>query len=245
MNHHNGQTAAGAPAMEYMGMVLNITLVAEGINAALTKEFAYMASHWASTRAILVWQGIPNIKIGRIAGLGTKRVQKVTFSDDVKVRLAAMPAETHKHVVALAAANKLARTRLVRFFGDVSTLVAVKSTVSEIVKDPARYYIGALYLTGQERAAFSDSDAGNVLGRLGCFVRALLGKSTLAKSSHFEAGKLASYDDYSPDWANLCNQFALAKIGVGNIEAAMKEMEAALSAKGQQELIATLTGNFN
>ena len=91
-----------------------------------------------------------------------------------------MPAGTHRLAVTYDAAEMLLgrkSTVCVRRVFEFTFLVPKRQ---EILADPAKYHIGAYYLTGNPRADYNDLDHSAVMGCLGSYICVFMSTSTLA-----------------------------------------------------------------
>lgn len=121
-----------------------------------------------------------------------------------------MPAGTHRLTIAYEAAKRLVRSIYVAYCPGIEDFGVLPQLRNSVLAAPARYLIGASYLTGEPRADYFDTDNNALLGRLGTFITTLYKQSTLAKSPHLTAARIESYDDYDADF----------KASLGRIQAA-------------------------
>lgn len=121
-----------------------------------------------------------------------------------------MPAGTHRLTIAYESAKRLVRSVYISYCPGIEDFAVLPALRNSVLAAPAKYHIGASYLTGEARADYSDRDNNALLGRLGTFITTLYKQSTLAKSPHLTAAKIESYDDYDADF----------KASLGRIQAA-------------------------
>ena len=124
----------------------------------------------------------------------------VKLSNDCILRFKSMPAGTHWLAVAYEAAKRLLGSKLAVYVPQVCEFTSLVPKHQEILADPAKYHIGAYYLTGNLRADYNDLDHSAVMGCLGSYIRVFMSASTLANSPHFTQEKIESYPDYNADW---------------------------------------------
>ncbi|XP_077264311.1 uncharacterized protein LOC143898601 [Temnothorax americanus] len=176
MNHHTGQGAVAG----YVKKVLEVFYrdrVSEQVVSA-----AHSLGHFASTLKVLNTAGIKQIR--RATPVIQQEGANLTLSQDAKLRFASMPAGTHRCGIAYEAAKRLVRSVYARFCPSVAEFATIPTSKHAIMQQPARYHIGASYLTGLPRMDYTDTDMESYLGRLGTFINTLYKKSTIAKSPH-------------------------------------------------------------
>jgi hypothetical protein len=224
-NHHTGQGKMVGYAAKYAA-----NSFAEYDNYQDEfREFMHTIGHWASTKQVLNLLGIRGIQDPR-ADHGDV---DVAVSEDVTIRISTSPAGTHKHAVALAGIRRLLNHPVGQFVNIGTDAIVIARACARIKRNPASYHIGAKYLTGGNRADFNDADAGIVLGRVGTFLSAFFGKTSLASSPHIKKGETTvykEYEDFSADFERIC---AAYKDMMSKADAVMaKKMESLTTAGG-------------
>lgn len=215
MNHHVGQGEVAG----YVKKVLGIYF--PGVIPSAAVEMAHTVGHWCSTLAILGLAGVEGIR--NTTPLQYKDTLTITLSDDAKLRFASFPAGTHRLVVAFESAKRLVKSPLAAFCPSVTEFAAIPITRNAVMEDLASHHIGASYLTGSARAAYSDTQNEMYLGRLGTYMRNMFPKATLTASPHLTQMKVESYEDYSPEWNNTLLQYKL--LASQNASEAMKQIQ--------------------
>lgn len=232
MNHHVGQGEVAGYVKKVLGIYFPGAIPSSAV------EMAHTIGHWCSTITILNKAGVAGIKnptpLPYAGGID------IELSDDAKLRFQGFPAGTHRLVVAFEAAKRLVRSPLAAFcpaVADFSAIPPLRASVNEALSS---YHIGASYLTGVNRALYSDTQNDAYLGRLGTYMRAMFPKATLTASPHLTQVKVESYEDYSPEWHNTLTQYKL--LATQNASDAMRNIHAqALSAEDLQALKAGFT----
>ena len=196
MNHHTGQGDFSG----YAHKISKIFYAAEPNDEMMI--VAHQIGHWASTRMVLACGDVANILDSESVFIA-RAVLRLT--DDAKLRFRSLPAGTHKVSNAYVGARRLCTSVYVAVCPSAHELIQVCPLYRRIEAEPAKYHIGALFLTGEHRIAYDESSATGILGRVGTYIRNVLGRSTLARSPHFQEDKVQSYDDYSPEFVNAIN----------------------------------------
>jgi hypothetical protein len=201
-NHHVGQgEITGYPA-KVKAMWWSST------DNAVFRKAAHTTGHWASTRAILIRANIDGIKdVNSYANYTEKGV--VRLGDDAMRRFGMWAAGTHRVAVAYAALSRLVNHICVLLMPNTETLQYIVPTREAIAAAPASYHIGAMYLTGSAKLQYDEGQIEATLGRLGTFVTTVYKKSTLAKSPHFTAERISSYEDYDDEFLAKLNSFVI------------------------------------
>lgn len=83
----------------------------------------------------------------------------------------------------------------------------VPGRITLVRANPASYHIGALYLTGQPRVAYSDTENNTLLGRVLTFLRVMYASSTLTASPHCSRERMESYSDYNVEFFNALTSY--------------------------------------
>lgn len=201
MNHHTGQGKLAG----YAGKVLNIYF-GNNVPADIV-SMAHRAGHWCSTLHLLNEAGISSLR--RVVPQVPPASNTLVLSMDAMLRFTSLPAVTHRLAVAFEAAKRLLRTEVGRYCPDVLEFVNIPPKRHDVLRAPAKFHIGASYLTRADKADYNDQEMGGYLGRLGTFVCCMFPKSTLASSPHLEKPKVQSYEDYSPEWETLLTQYKI------------------------------------
>lgn len=207
MNHHVGQTTERNTALGYVNKVLQLKYSFPFPQNLV--RVTHMLGHYASTRYILQLAGIPNILETELRVPPIRSSLK--FADDAKLRFRTPPAGTHRMAVCYEAAKRLSKYQYAFFCPDIEQFTILPGIRKAVVSDPAKYHIGAEYLTGTKDATFNDTQFENFIGRLGTFIYIVATKSTLAHSPHFAVSRIESAPDYSVTWRNILNQIARAR----------------------------------
>lgn len=204
MNHHVGSG-------KLQGYPLKVLMVKRNLSMqqAQSQEWTsamHMVGHWLSTKITLSALGIDGID--RPANI--LKPMRLDTTDDLKLRVSAPPAGTHKHAIAVAIAKRLAKHCIAPLAHVLSEMGTIKASYDRIMAAPVKYHIGARYLCGERAEGFSDDDACTVLGRLSTFALVFLPGSTLCKSPHVNDIK---YEDYDAIWKSTLGAVkgALAK----------------------------------
>lgn len=202
MNHYIGQGGVQG----YVKKVLEIfyeQCVTEDIIHAV-----HCLGRYTSTLKVLWLAGIRNIKVVTPV-IHTEAVMP-KFADNIKLRFTSMPAGTHRLAVAFEAAKRLVRSSYAAYCPAIQDFLVLPELRANVINAPERYHIEALYLTGEARADYSDTDCDSYLGRLGTFINTLYKNSTLAKSPHLAAAKVESYADYDVNFKNCLTRMQQA-----------------------------------
>ena len=149
--------------------------------------------HCCSTRNVLHACNISNVLTD--APVYAKN-GNINLSRDAKMRFTTFPNGTHKLSLCSAILDSLWTSAVLFLIPNPNDFTTIAETVKKVKSDPAHYYIGAYYLTGNQRVDYDDSDRGFVAGRLGTFARTNYKNSTLVKPPHHTNEKVESYDDF-------------------------------------------------
>jgi hypothetical protein len=191
-NHHTGQGSLQGYARKVA--MTKLALNTGELDGADWLEAIHRAGHWASTIVILGALNISDIRIVSTHFPPSDIVQ----ASDMKLRVTAPPAGTHRHAVAYAIA-KLLSLHPAAPLSDVLGCGAMDTVVKNYnkIKDtPGLYHTSASYLCGTCVTGFEDTAAENVLGRLCTFVDSFMSRSTISLSPHVSK-KARTYPDYS------------------------------------------------
>jgi hypothetical protein len=148
----------------------------------------------------------------------------IIFADDAKLRFRTPPAGTQRMAVCYEAAKRLSKYQYAFFCPDIEQFSVLPAIRRNIMADPAKFHIGAEYLTGTKDATFSDNQFENFIGSLGTFIYIVATKSTLAQSPHFSISRIESAPDYSVTWRNILNQIERARELVSSQQLTMQEI---------------------
>jgi len=175
----------------------------------IRKETIHQIGHWGPTRTILAAMGIDHILV-ETAIVNGDPANGITAAADADIRVKSNPAGTAKASIALAGLNKLSESIVIVLCPQVDTLGGVVEDMKKIMAAPAKFHIGAEYLTGQVREQYSDSKQDNILGRIGTYIATVMPKSTLAASPHIKGNKYQTYTDYSADFETELGKYQSA-----------------------------------
>lgn len=203
MNHHTGQGGC----VGYVKKVLDVFFYQQVNDQVISA--AHNLGHFASTLKVLSLADIENLRVANafVQAAGSS----ITLSADSKLRFTSMPAGTHRLAIAYEAAKRLVRSVYGVYCPAVEDFGTIPAIRGDIIAAPARYHVGASYLTGEARADYQDTDMNNYLGRLGTFINTLYKQSTLAKSPHLKVERVESYDDYDADFKALLGRIQMAQ----------------------------------
>ena len=153
-----------------------------------------------------------------------------------------MPAGTHRLAIAYEAAKRLLGSKLAVYVPQVFEFTSLVPKCQEILADPAKYHVGAYYLTGNPRADYNDFDHSAVMERLRSYICVFMSASTLANSPHFTQEKIENYSDYNANW----NAF-LTQVQAAATNATRTRLEALKQLKRSVHpiLFKTLIGQFS
>lgn len=193
-NHHTG----GSEITGYVAKTLAGKF--EGVSLSEITTCIHTLGHWISTIYVLTVAGIPRLK--EVTQAGPAPMLTLKLAEDAKLRFTACPAGTHKMALAYESAKRLVKSPLLRAFPDREDLLNIPRVYNVVRENRAEHHIGASYLTGNERAAYSDSDYDHYLGRLGGYMMTMYPRSTLMNSPHLAKERIESYPDYSPDFVS-------------------------------------------
>jgi len=164
------------------------------------RSIIYRCSHRASTRCVFE-------ALGRGIKVTTDYpIRRIIPSADVKLRLDAAPAGTHRGSVAYAAFWRLSRSGLLPYCPNAINMFPHIKSFEHVMANPIRYHIGSSYLIGK-REQYDDQVYAGCLGRLSSFIQAVYGNSTLAKSPHMM--KPENHEDFDSSWATFLNKFKM------------------------------------
>jgi len=206
MNHHVGQNKNAIEGYSKKFFSVKFGEKSE----ADYRGLIYRCSHRASTRCVLNALG-RGIKVP-----SDYPIRRIVPSADVKLRLDAAPAGTHRGSVAYAAFWRLSRSGLLPYCPNAINMFPHIKSFERVMEHPIRYHIGSGYLIGK-REDYDDQVFSACLGRLGSFIQAVYGNSTLAKSPHMM--KPENHEDYDSAWATFLNKFKMesAKGKLGSV----------------------------
>jgi len=210
-NHHLGQETMQGYALK----TFRIKYPAAQPNA--WTAVVHTAGHWASTKLVLQllgWRGIQEMH----AIPNTKRI---VAAADVVLRSTSSPAGVAPISVCHAAFAKIAKGPVVAIFPRLQDAALLADAMVRINQNPARYYMGSNYLTGQARIL--PDPAIQMIGRCGSYVRVYLPNSTLRRSPSFQDGSIENAPDYD-------NSFNDALIALRAASAIPQEVHQALLA---------------
>ena len=210
-NHHLGGEKGKLGG--YLLKVFNSKYAASGADMSVITDAIYKPGHFFDTCRVLEASGVPNIKWDPDT--------RVKLSDECMLRFKSMPMGTHRLAVAYEAARRLLGSKLAAFCPQVFKLNAMVPKRDIILADPARFHVGAYYLTGSEKADYNDLDNTAYMARLSSFLRIFMSFSTLTKSPHFSNHKIESYPDFNADW----NSF-LTRVRTASAAATRADLEA-------------------
>jgi hypothetical protein len=191
MNHHTGSGRLQGYPLKVLTVKRALTI--EQASSAEWTNALHTAGHWLSTKITLSALGIEGITRPQ----NITRLMEVVKTDDLRLRVTAAPAGTHKHAIAAAIARRLVKHNIAPLAHVLAEMGPVMQTMETISRNPARFHIGAHYLVGGRALHFSDDDAKLVLGRLSSFALVFLPGSSLCRSPHV---KDEIYEDFDSIW---------------------------------------------
>lgn len=215
-NHHTGESMTKATG--YTAKCMQILL---GGASAEQVTMVHTISHWCSTIFVLRLAAVPNMRNDYLPLID--KPMEFTLTADAKLRFSSFPAGTAKYAVVDNGIVRLRNHDLSKYFIDWVALAHVREITRQLKMQGAAAHMGAPYLTGGLRYEYDESVVGTVLGRIGTFLRQFFPLSTLVKSPHFTTQAIESAEDYSPDWKDVCFNWArAAKNALGNIEVSVQ-----------------------
>ena len=119
---------------------------------------------------------------------------------------AGFPAGAHLIANVYAGAKRVIGSPYLTTFPDPMGLISVVEEFEKIKANRALYHIGCYHLTGQPRVPPENACAENIRGRVGTYVRIILGKTTLAKSPHFTEEMVKGAPDYDTTYSDNLTQ---------------------------------------
>lgn len=161
MNHHTGQGAVAGYVKKVLDLFYKDRVTDQLVSAA------HNLRHLTSTLGILRITGIGDLRAA--AAVTSNPNTTLVMSQDAKLRFQSMPAITHRLAVRYESAKRLIRSIYASFCPSVAEMQALPG-LRAAVNAPAKYHIGASYLTGAPRADYNNTDMEHFLGRLGTFI---------------------------------------------------------------------------
>ncbi|APG78072.1 hypothetical protein [Shahe qinvirus-like virus 1] len=232
-NHHIGQ----ATMSPYMAKVTKALLSIKSVDLDMIKKIVHQIGHWASTHRVLNLLHIRNdVTFAPLQAVAAGA--RITLTDDLFLRVSAMPAGTARHALCHAIMTKYGGNKIFMFSSKLAELAALKQEVDAVIEagrrnvtlsraadaaalavDPRlEYHMGATYLLGGNtaRAEFGTVE---MTGHLGSVLYHLFRESTLTRSPHITtpSGKdlrkhYDQSDSYTQNWDDLCLGVATAMI---------------------------------
>lgn len=142
LNHHTGQ----GQVQGYVKKILDVCVFYGGNVTEQVVTAAYTLGHYTSTLKILTIAEVRSIRpsdtIIQCEG------SNLTLSQDAKLRFQSMPAGTHRLGVAYESAKRLVRGVYAKYCPGLSDFTHLPRIREMVMGDPARYHVGASYLTG-------------------------------------------------------------------------------------------------
>ena len=110
----------------------------------------HTVGHWTSTLFVLNVCGIAELR--QTAAHAPGATINLALAEDAAIRVRSLPAGTHRLGAAFVCAQKLVAAQIARFCPNGENFPQLPIRQALIMAHPARYHIGALYLTGNARA---------------------------------------------------------------------------------------------
>jgi len=202
INHHVGTPKLQSFAKKVATVHLNCTSANEEEIASLM----HTVGHWCSTKYILAKLGMIPVDSSVVyASVGSF---DFNISEDVKLRVSSPPAGTHRHNLVYLITKRLVGHFIAPYSNVLIDVGPYLNTYHEMLKKKHLYHVGSLYLCGDKVKEFSDTDANAVLGRLTTFITTFYKNSTICASPHVSRNgrnMCENYEDYDPNYSNLCN----------------------------------------
>lgn len=189
-NHHTGQGSLSGLPLKIFSTLFNsseeITITPE-ITSAIHKF-----GHWACTKKILSTLGITGIqKTQTLRG-----VVQLNFANDFRIRQSVMPAGTAGLALSYAIIRKMKTSKIIYALENPHIITTIAHKYREVQSNQAKYHMSAVFLTGEERAAYNDHEFLSMLGLLGSYITIFYPGSTLCRSPRIKKGERLVYRDY-------------------------------------------------
>lgn len=219
-NHHTG----GSRLAGYIRKIRD-AVVPNG-NDELTTRVFHIIGHWADTIVCLSMLSISGL-VARTRLFADSAMQ-ISFGDDIALRVEAMPAGAHRLAVAYEVIKRLIKHPLARVFPNLGSLRDVCETAITVLNNPARYHIGATYLTGSPRI---DAGLDTIpIGTLGTFIKIVFPRSTVNRSPCITRGNEDVYkehESYDPGFESVCRAYVQNTARLVNTELVSRLINAA------------------